>query len=170
MKIRKIYLDMDGVLADFDRGVAEICGMEPFPDGVERDPQQDHLMWEAIREAGHFYDRLEPMPGAVDMFHTIYGKYGDRCEILTGIPKPSRGIETAAEDKVNWMHRVLSPEIVVHCVLRREKTDFCDGAGTILIDDREKTIDEWNKKGGTGILHRTAEETLRILKTLEAAG
>lgn len=169
MKIRKIYLDMDGVLADFDRGVKEICGMEPLPQGGKRDPQQDNLMWEAIREAGHFYDRLEPMPGAAEMFHTIYGKYGDRCEILTGIPKPSRGIETAAEDKVNWMHRVLSPEIVVHCVLRKEKMDFCKGAETVLIDDWVKNIDEWNQTGGTGILHRTAAETLRVLKTLEAA-
>ena len=153
MKIRKIYLDMDGVLADFDRGVKEICGMEPLPQGGKRDPQQDNLMWEAIREAGHFY----------------YGKYGDRCESLTGIPKPSRGIETAAEDKVNWMHRVLSPEIVVHCVLRKEKMDFCKGAETVLIDDWVKNIDEWNQTGGTGILHRTAAETLRVLETLEAS-
>ena len=170
MDIRKIYLDMDGVLADFDRGVVEICGMKSHPQGGEQDSNHDNLMGEAIRKAGHFYDRLEPMQGAVEMFNTIYGKYGDRCEILTGIPKPSRGIETAAEDKVNWMHRVLSPEIVVHCVLRREKMDFCDGAGTILVDDAERTIDEWNKKGGTGILHKTAEETLRMLKTLETAG
>ena len=27
MKAEKIYLDMDGVLADFDRGVRELCGM-----------------------------------------------------------------------------------------------------------------------------------------------
>ena len=51
MKIRKIYLDMDGVLADFDRGVKEICGMEPLPQNGKRDPQRDNLMWEAIREA-----------------------------------------------------------------------------------------------------------------------
>lgn len=32
------------------------------------------------------------MPGAKEMFDAVYGKYGDRCEILTGIPKPKRGI------------------------------------------------------------------------------
>ena len=31
MTIRKIYLDMDGVLADFDSGVRELCGIEPPP-------------------------------------------------------------------------------------------------------------------------------------------
>ena len=168
MEIRKIYLDMDGVLADFDRGVLEICGMESHPQDGERDAQHDDRMWTAIKEAGHFYDRLEPMPGAVGMFRILYEKYGDRCEVLTGIPKPEREIETAAADKIRWMARVLSPEIPVHCVLRREKLNFCDGPETVLIDDREKTIVEWNAKGGTGILHRTPEETLRALESLEA--
>ena len=168
MEIRKIYLDMDGVLADFDRGVAEICGMEPLPQNEKRDPHLDDCMWEAIRKAGHFYDRLEPVPGAVEMFNSIYGKYGDRCEILTGIPKPARGIETAVEDKISWMRRVLSPEIAVHCVLRREKINYATGRETILIDDLERNITEWNKMGGTGILHRSAEETLRALEALEA--
>lgn len=28
MEIKKIYFDMDGVLADFERGINEICGMK----------------------------------------------------------------------------------------------------------------------------------------------
>ncbi len=29
MTVEKIYFDMDGVLADFERGVKEICGLTP---------------------------------------------------------------------------------------------------------------------------------------------
>lgn len=29
MEVKKIYFDMDGVLADFAGGVRELCGMEP---------------------------------------------------------------------------------------------------------------------------------------------
>ena len=37
----------------------------------------------------------------------------------------------------------------------------------ILIDDREDTIDRWNKAGGTGILHTSADDTITQLKKLK---
>ena len=164
MKEGRIYLDLDGVLADFDRGIRELCGMEPLPQNGKRNPKQDDLMWEAIRKVDHFYDRLKLMPGAGDLFDEIRKQYGDRCEILTGIPKPERGITTAGEDKISWVHRVFSPDVRVHIVLREEKINYCTGPDTILIDDREKTIRKWQEKGGTGILHTGASDTLRILR------
>ncbi len=162
----KIYLDMDGVLADFDRGVRELCRMEPPNQNGKGDPKQDDAMWEAIREIGHFYDRLELMPGAKEMFDAIYAKYGDRCEILTGIPKEKRGIVTAGEDKTNWTHRLLAKDIRVNIVYREQKPEYCKGKDCILIDDLESNIREWETMGGTGILNTSAEETLRELEQL----
>ena len=161
-----IYLDMDGVLADFDRGVNEMCGMNATSQNEKYDCAYDDRMWDAIREIDHFYDKLEPMPGAKEMFDLIYSRYGDRCEILTGIPTPKRRIENAGEDKIAWMKRVLSDQVKVNIVYRREKMDYCTGPDCILIDDREKTIREWEEKGGIGILHRSAEETVAELKRL----
>lgn len=37
---------------------------------------------------------------------------------------------------------------------------------TILIDDREKSIDPWIEKGGIGILHTSAADTIKRLKDL----
>ena len=64
MEVKKIYLDMDGVLADFDKGVWKLCGMKTLPQNGKRDPHHDDLMWEAIRKVDHFYDKLKLMPGA----------------------------------------------------------------------------------------------------------
>ena len=166
MKANKIYLDMDGVLADFERGVWEICQIKaPSQDG-NRNQEEDDIMWEAIRRADHFYDRLELMPGAKEMFDRIAGKYGDRCEILTGIPREERGIVTAEQDKIDWTRRMLSEKVKVNLVCRKHKQNYCTGPESVLIDDREKTIREWQKLGGTGILHRSAEETLKELAEL----
>ena len=116
MEIKKIYFDMDGVLADFDRGVIELCGLEPLDQGIS--DSREEIMWNGIREVGHFYDKLEIMPGAKEMFDELYEKYGDACEILTGIPKPSRRITGAGEDKLNWVRRMLSEKIKVNIVLK----------------------------------------------------
>lgn len=37
MKIRKIYFDMDGVLADFSKGIKVLCGIEPISQNGEAD-------------------------------------------------------------------------------------------------------------------------------------
>ncbi len=162
MDIKKIYFDMDGVLADFDRGVKELCGLEP----IEQGKQNDDMLWEKVRKVGHFYDKLEIMPGAKEMFDALWAKYGIRCEILSGIPKPRRGIDSAGEDKINWVHRLLSRDIVVNIVYREEKPDYCTGKDCILIDDYEKNIQEWENMGGTGILNKDATETVEKLKEM----
>jgi hypothetical protein len=165
MDVKKIFFDMDGVLADFDRGVGELCGMKYIPLD-RRTPEDDAAMWDAIRTVGHFYDKLELMPGGREMFDTIYKRYGSKCEILTGIPKPKHGIETAGEDKINWVRRLLSDDIVINIVYREQKPDYCSGKDCILIDDLGKNIYAWESYGGTGILHRSAEETMLVLKEM----
>jgi hypothetical protein len=47
---------------------------------------------------------------------------------------------------------------------KEEKKNFCTGKDCILIDDLEANIDSWRSYGGTGILHKDAESTLRILE------
>ena len=96
-EVEKIYFDMDGVLADFERGVREICGIEPPPQPQDLNEEEkmarkadDDKMWELIRKTGDFYYRLELMPGAKELFNAVYATYGDKVEILTGVPKEKR--------------------------------------------------------------------------------
>ena len=107
------------------------------------------------------------MPGAKEMFDLIYWKYGDQCEILTGVPRPERGIITAGEDKIAWTKRNLSEEVKINIVLRKEKLQFCKGPDSVLIDDRAKTIRDWKEAGGIGILHTSPKDTLDQLRALD---
>ena len=100
------------------------------------------------------------------MFHQIYDTFGDKCEILSGIPKARRGIVTAGEGKIRWVRRLFSDQIVVNIVYREEKKNYCTGPDCILIDDFEKTIREWEALGGTGIWHHSAEDTLKKLQEI----
>lgn len=168
MEIKKIYFDMDGVLSDFDRGIEELCHMPPRNQEYTSEAQDD-LLWSRVREIPHFFGQLETMPGAEEMFRRIYAVYGDKCEILTGIPKECRGIVDAAADKKAWIARRFTNEIVVNTVHKVEKKNFCLGPGYILIDDLAPTIRDWNARGGNGILHTSIEETLRQLEEIEKA-
>ncbi|MBQ6052890.1 MAG: hypothetical protein IJL30_06355 [Clostridia bacterium] len=166
MKIKKIFFDLDGVLADFDRGVVELAHTNPLDQSSEEYEKEDR-MWAEISKADRFYFNLSPMQGSLDMFGEIYSVYGDRVEILSGIPKPRRGIVNAASDKAAWSHLYLSPFIRVNIVYKEQKKNFCTGKDCILIDDLDLNINEWKKNGGTGILHVSPEKTLAQLKEIE---
>lgn len=165
MTVEKIYFDMDGVLADFDRGVIELLGL-PKVDQANRTHTENLRLHAEMGRHPHFYDCLEPMPGAFDLFHDIYNKYGDRCEILSGIPRPDKGVPTAGEDKISWVRRLLSPDVKINVVYRSDKKKYCLGESYILIDDFSANIESWKKAGGTGILHRDVSTTRDELKKL----
>lgn len=162
MKEWKIYLDMDGVLADFNRGTKELCGIKAQGQGIV-DPIADEKMWDAIRDTDHFYDRLELMPGAKKMFRLLEKAPSCHCEILTGIPKKKRRIYTAGEDKIKWVRRKLSKDIPINVVYKEEKKNYCTGRYCILIDDLSRNIEEWEAAGGTGILFTEADEVIQLL-------
>ncbi len=165
MVVKKIYFDMDGVLADFDRGVRELCHMEPSPQNEGWRPGMDDPMWAKARQIEHFYDKLELLPGAKEMFDFIYGKFGDRCELLTGIPKPKRGMLHSDTDKVKWTRRLLSEDVVVNTVYREEKPNYCSGPDCILIDDLKANVADWVKNGGTGIVFENAQQIIDIFSS-----
>jgi len=158
--IDSIYFDMDCVLADFEQGVRELCGMDPPRWGAPDKDELDDIMFGRISGIPNFYYRLKPIDGTVEILNELVSRYGKRVEILTGVPKPHRNVPTASEDKVAWVRDYISEDIAVHTVLRREKMNFAKGPGSVLIDDMQMNIDEWTSAGGTGILF-TAPEDLR---------
>ncbi|MCR5337962.1 MAG: hypothetical protein K6E75_05325 [Lachnospiraceae bacterium] len=168
MRIQKIYIDMDGVLADFDEGIRQLCFMEPQPQNAIQSQEYEDEMWDRIRKVGHFYGKLRPVPGAVEMFRKLFETYGDKVEILTGIPRPERGIIDAAADKREWVKRLLSGDVTVHTVRRKDKKNYCKGKDYVLIDDYDKNTGEWAQMGGSVILFTDPEKALRELAEIEA--
>jgi len=151
MEIQKIYFDMDDTIADFSRGILEICGFEPVAQDKST-PEYDDKMWGAIKAAGHFYARLEEVEPGMKLFKRLRDQYGDKVEILTAVPKAHRGIVTAESDKRSWIDEHIGKEVVLNIAhAADDKKDYAKNAGCILIDDLKKNIDMWRCAGGTGI-------------------
>jgi hypothetical protein len=153
----QIYCDMDGVLADFDRGIRDQIG-----------GTFDDSRW--IELPDEFYLNLEPMSDAKKLWDFI-GKYDPF--ILTAIPRSSRGkISTyAPENKIRWMKRWFGVNRnKVFTVKRENKANFAidgrDGRPNLLIDDHLGNTQIFKKTGGIGVRHTSASDTIKQLKKI----
>ncbi len=166
MEIKKIYFDMDGVLANFDKGVIDYCKMAPIPQGTRNKDEED-LLWSRVSNTPNFYYKLDFIDGSKDLFLSLLDKYKEKIEILTGIPKPHRKVLTAGDDKIRWVKDYLSNSVKVNVCLREEKIKFAIDKNYILIDDYQKNIIEWENAGGTGILFTNPKEVLEKISKIE---
>ena len=148
-----IYFDMDGVLADM-RGYMDEHNIKYNPIGFY-DVEVDIKMWDDIRAIPNFYDKLRPVEGSVELFKELSKKYD--CQILTAIPKAKWNIATAKDDKISWVRRYLGEDVIINTVYRPEKVNYAKGPQSILVDDLEQNISEWETAGGTGILFTDAQ-------------
>ena len=160
-----IYFDMDGVLADFNRGVRELCHMEPS-DLNNPDEAHDNKMWEEIRKVGDFYYQLKPIFGSVELFKKLHDHFGSQCQILTGVPKPKRNIPNAGDDKKRWVCEYLGEDIIVNVVLTEDKKNYVKDRYCILVDDMAKNISAWKEAGGTGVLFLNGEQAEKDISEL----
>jgi predicted kinase len=137
-----IYCDLDGVLVDFVSGVFELTGRLPENQGIDK-------MWQRIKTYPMFWDQLKWMPDGEQLWNQIK-KY--KPIILTGIPKDSR--KNVERGKKEWVKKHLGEDVNVIVCYSCEKYKY-SGKNHILIDDRYKLKENWEKFGGKFIHYST---------------
>lgn len=150
----QLYLDCDGVLADFDRAATELLGMAP------RMFEKRHGLsdfWRELARHPDFYGTLPLMPGAMRLFEAV--KHLDPV-ILTGLP---RG-KWAAPQKIRWAAQHF-PGTRILTVMAIDKRDHAQESD-ILVDDQLKHAHLWEGAGGIFVHHQDVETTLARLKEL----
>ena len=156
----QLYLDCDGVLADFDRGATQLLGMPP------RIYEKRHgiaAFWRELARHPDFYGSLPLMSDALILFDGV--RHLDPI-ILTGLP---RG-RWAAPQKVRWAAQHF-PGTRILTVMAVNKRNHAQ-EGDILVDDQLKHAHLWEGAGGIFVHHRDAESTLTKLREIapEAMG
>ena len=149
----KIYCDMDGVIADFELGYKELTGIDlqvKKPEGEE--------FWDPISKAGvGFWAGLKWMPGGQKLWDYLKPF---NPQLLSA---PSRE-QSSRIGKAVWVkHKIPGTKLILRYAKQKQQLAT---PNSILIDDRQVNIDQWEAAGGIGILHTNTANTIKQLKQL----
>jgi len=161
MKISKIYVDMDGVICDFEKRYTERYGhisenvrrkefRKNFSDFIETEQFASLDLMSDGRELISFLDTLD-IPKEI-LSSTAYEEV-----YATIAMQKSRWLTT---HNVDWMRNFVPG--------KRHKFKWAS-PDSIIIDDTYSVIEDWEKAGGIAIHHRNTSTTLTHLKSLLGA-
>lgn len=151
---------MDGVLCDFEKRFTELYGKDALG---ARDRKNFTTNWPNFIMDGNF-ESLEWFPGGKELLDFIQNETDWEVEILSSSGGEKFHSEVAAQ-KVVWLCNKGIPYKANIVPGRKHKTAYATPE-TILIDDTEDIIVNFNAAGGVGILHKDINETLAKLRTL----
>lgn len=118
-----LFIDMDGVLVDFYKGVKK-----HYPDFDQYEPERQREITSTLSEQISFFTALEPVPGAVDAFLQLSKKYDT---YILSTPH-WHGVNSWTEKRI-WVEEHLGDAAFKRLILSHNKGLFC---GRALIDDR----------------------------------
>jgi len=147
----QLFLDCDGVLADFE-GHAQSILHEDVNVALKRDDQE--LVWQTLQQS-EVFRHLPVREDGRKLFRAMRHLHPI---ILTGCPPGG----WAEQQKREWAAKHF-PDVPIITCASKDKRDFLERPGDILIDDYQKFRGLWEAAGGIFVHYRTADRTLRDL-------
>jgi hypothetical protein len=158
----QIFLDCDGVLANFDKRFEELSGESAK--GYE-DKHGAKAFWKVVMSDPQFFYNLEPMPGAltlVDCAVKLGYDIGTVPIILTGCPQGN----WSQPQKQLWRLKHFPDIPMITCDSKSKYQFMAPKMHNVIVDDWPKYQEIWEQNGGTFILHTSAEESIIQLEEL----
>ncbi|QIG76024.1 putative 5'3'-deoxyribonucleotidase protein [Rhizobium phage RHph_I4] len=144
---RRIFLDLDGVMADFDTHFYNCFGCHPPSKGGVSDDE----LWRLVHGHGSFFRTMPIYDGAKRFFDTLVQWFGDVI-ILTAASKLH--YHDMARQKRAWVReRLTTDHLILPVQGGSAKPLFMHAPGDVLIDDWRKNCERWRAEGGTAIEH-----------------
>lgn len=144
-----LYIDMDGVVADFNEFARRVLRPEKYDPTSERWGTEE---WSTLRDYPHLFRKL-PKTAMADQLISLARRFrnelGWNLYFLTAVPQKD-DVPDAFYDKVCWVQEYY-PDITVRFGPHSwDKQKHCV-PGDILVDDRMSNCEEWQAVGGIAI-------------------
>ena len=146
-----LFLDLDGVLADFDAHVRVLFGRSPAQLRLEE-------MWRLAERTPGFFETMPKTPDADELW-AFCAPF--EPTIITGLP---RG-RWAAPQKRAWVRAHLGAQVPVITCMAREKSTYAS-PGDVLVDDNTRFAHLWRQRGGVFVRHSSAVGSIEVLRRL----
>jgi len=156
-----IYVDLDGVLTDFLKGASLATG-KTFNTHAEWEKVKSSD-WRVIADIGADFWAGLPWTSDGKKLWGVVKQYNPN--ILSAFPQAKENKQHAVTGKNKWIKRELSGYNKIHLVKGQDKQNFASPK-SILIDDLERNVEQFISKGGIGILHKNANDTIKQLKRI----
>ncbi len=151
----QLFLDCDGVLADFDTAARQLFGQDSRQ--AEATLGTD-VFWSRISGSGDFYSSLPLTADARDLYDAVAHLMPI---ILTGCPDGG----WSEPQKIAWAAHHFPSVKMVTC-RSKDKHLHIMNPGDVLVDDYLRYRLLWEKAGGIFIHHTSAKESIRQLTAL----
>jgi hypothetical protein len=157
VRIKTIYLDMDGVLCNFGERWQKLYGESPAESFSQRSKISN---WDNFVLSGQF-STLPTFPGWEELLAAVRAT-GAQIEILSS-SGGQKYHDTVTMQKKTWLkeHGIDVPVNIVPG--RRLKANYAD-ASKLLIDDTLDVIMSFYEAGGYAIQHDSAPRTIKMMK------
>jgi hypothetical protein len=151
----EIFLDMDGVLCDFDNRFKEFSGLLPEK-YIEK--YNEDSFWRLINKEGvNFWSEMKWMNDG-KLLWNYTKKYNP-----TLLSAPSKKYESRLGKQLWVKNNIPNTKLILTPASNKKKYS---GKNKILIDDREDNIEQWVSVGGIGIHHTSSINSIEQLKKL----
>ena len=144
----EIYVDMDGVLADFFGDWAKLMGVDSF-----RDIKDVNAALEKIKDTNDFWLNLPVTDNAKPLLELIKKVKGEYSICSSPLP----GDKNSEPHKREWIKKHLAFFPPKEIIITHDKAKYAtqpDGTSNILIDDYGVNINKWEAAGGIGFKHK----------------
>lgn len=146
-----IYFDMDGCVADFDKGYEDMFDKSPCT-------EDDSIFNKNCLQVPRLFRHLAPIYKGVKLVNLLSREY-----MIVFLTTPMKIMQSCKKDKILWIREQFGRGYPV--IFSHNKADYAIDESSVLVDDMDHNLGAWKAAGGTAInIKEPIDNILKIIK------